>query len=82
MEIEWKRIENEVLDLFRKFSGQDLTLESEMSSISIDSLQFVKLIIALEDLYQIEIDDETLYVSNGIKVDDFYKSILHKLNIF
>lgn len=80
MRNDMKKIESEVLDLFKKFSGQDLTLESEMSSLGIDSLQFVKLIIALEDMYKIEIDDETLYISNGIKIKDFYKFILDKMS--
>ena len=68
-------IEKKVIEIFSKYSKKNVELSYEIEGLELDSLEFVKLIIELEDSFDIEIDDETLYVSNGVKIQDFYDFI-------
>ena len=69
--MQYSEIVNFTLSVFEKHTTEEVCLDSEVGTLQIDSLNFVKLIIELEDNFGIEIDDETLYVSNGITVKDF-----------
>lgn len=79
IKMQYSEIVNFTLSVFGKYTEEDVQLDSEIGTMHIDSLNYVKIIIELEDNYGIEIDDETLYVSNGIKIKNFvdfiYKSV-------
>ncbi len=79
MKIDKSAIQCEVFKVFKKYSNFDVTIDTEISSLELDSLDFVKLIIELEDSYDIEIDDEALYVINETKVSDYIEFIITKL---
>lgn len=68
------------ISTFEKYTEENVQFDSDIGSLHLDSLNFVKIIIELEDNYSIEIDDETLYVSNGIIIKNFvdfiYRTIL------
>ena len=64
-------IEKKVIEVFSKYSNSDVDLLFSIEELELDSLGFVKLIIELEDSFGIEIDDEKLYVAQGVKIQDF-----------
>lgn len=72
------KVEQELIGLFVKCSGKEVSLDTEIAEMEMDSLEFVKLIMEIEDLFEVEIDDDTLYVSKGVTVRNFYDFLLDK----
>lgn len=66
-----ENIEQKVIKVFEKYCNRDISLDDSINSLELDSLDFVKLIIELEDTFNIEMDDDMLYVGKGICVNDF-----------
>ncbi len=66
-----ENIEQKVIKVFEKYCDRDISLDVSINSLELDSLDFVKLIIELEDTFNIELDDDMLYDSKRICVNDF-----------
>ncbi|MDR1002612.1 MAG: acyl carrier protein [Oscillospiraceae bacterium] len=59
--------------------GMDITADSEFADLGMNSLDFIKLIVALEDVFEFEFDDEALDASSYNKISDISKYILKKV---
>ena len=76
----------EILNVVNTVLEQPLTQEQteiELSTLDIDSIKFIHIIVALEENYHVEIPDEYLLITemNTIsKMSNVMKSILHNKN--
>lgn len=75
MKVENQWIEQKVIEIFEKNSFRVVDQDETVNNIGLDSLQFINLIIELEDTFEIEIDDDSLYISSIVRVRDFIQYI-------
>lgn len=55
---------------------KEIMLESELKSIGINSLMFIKIIVELEKYFDIEFDDEALIGKKYETLGDIYKYLM------
>lgn len=60
---------------------EDISLESELALLSLDSLSFVNVIVELEEEFGIEFDIDELAIFHWKTVDDIVKNIEEKINV-
>lgn len=58
---------------------EEVTFESEIRTLSIDSLSFVEAIVALEEAFEIEFDIDELGILDWRTVEDIAKSVEEKI---
>jgi len=63
------------VQLDQLLDGKDITINDELTNIGINSLLFIKTIVAMEKEFDIEFQDEDLDVSKYRTVDDIVKYI-------
>ena len=58
-------IKNEILEVLRKFTSEEVIIlnESTMEDLNIDSFQFIQFIVEVETIFNIEITDDKLDIS-------------------
>lgn len=70
-----KFVEEKVAEIVQKQIGDDsdvsIALESSFDELNIDSLDFIEIIIATEDAFNIEFTDEALYMGKFKYISDF-----------
>lgn len=64
-------IQEKVLLIFSKYCDRPVCEKEKLSDLGLDSLEFIKLIIELEDSFNIEIEDEELYIKEIVKISDY-----------
>lgn len=69
-----------ILDEIDKADIDEISLNQELKDIGIDSLTFVKAIVALECKYDFEFDDEMLMVSKFPTLGALVEYICSKIN--
>ena len=75
-----RKIAEYIISVFKRYSHEKVEEDSEIHFLNLDSLDFVKIIVEIEDYFDMEIDDETLYISNGVKIKDFIDYVDQKIN--
>lgn len=70
-------MKEQILKKLIEKTGQDLTLETNVNELDIDSLDLMTYIFEIEEEYQIELDQEQL--TNMKIVDDLVSSIVVKI---
>ena len=60
-----------VIDIVKAVSNmQDVSPETEITTMNIDSITFIKIIVALEDAFEIEFDSRKLKYISFFNVDE------------
>lgn len=59
---------------------EDVTPETSLNELSIDSLTFVRMLVEIEVMFEIEFEIEELNILNWKKVEDIYLSLEGKIN--
>lgn len=80
-----KFVEEKVIEIIQKkiSNNNDISITSESSfdELNIDSLDFIEIIIAVEDVFGIEFTDEALYMGKFRKVCDFTSYISEMITL-
>ena len=63
-------------------TNSDIDTKLHFSSYIRDSIQFIKIVICLEDEYDIEFDNQDLQLEKYKSIDDFIQMIYQKRFIF
>ena len=66
-------LKNEVIANFKKFTKKEVTLDSDIKSLGLDSLDVVDLLMDLEDKYGVEFENEEM--TSLVTVNDVVKAI-------
>ncbi len=66
----------EVLEVKNDFNG-----DTRLEEFGVSSIEFIKLIVVLEDEFSIEFEDEALDMSKFQKVSDIYDYVSNKVNV-
>ncbi len=59
---------------------EDVTPESELKLLSLDSLSFVGAIVEIEEIFSVEFEIDELSVSDWKTVEDIIKGVEKKIN--
>lgn len=62
--MERKKLENDILQLLCTLNAVEIDLDTDINDCGINSMNFVQFIIALEDQYEIEVEDRYLNIKN------------------
>ena len=69
-----KTVEANILEIVQKQIGEDndliVTSDSQLEDLNIDSLDFIEIIIAAEDSFNIEFTDDALYMGKFTFLSD------------
>ncbi len=66
-------LKNEVIANFKKITKKEVTLDSDIKSLGLDSLDVVDLLMDLEDKYGVEFENEEM--TSLVTVNDVVKAI-------
>ncbi len=66
-------LKNEVIANFKKITKKEVTLDSDIKSLGLDSLDIVDLLMDLEDKYGVEFENEEM--TSLVTVNDVVKAI-------
>lgn len=66
-------LKNEVITNFKKITKKEVTLDSDIKSLGLDSLDVVDLLMDLEDKYGVEFENEEM--TSLVTVNDVVKAI-------
>lgn len=68
---------NEILEIIKKNCAidEEVTVESKLNLLSLDSLTFVTILVEIEELYNIEFDIEKLDIKSWNTVVDLIKEV-------
>ncbi len=66
-------LKNEVIANFKKITKKEVTLDSDIKSLGLDSLDIVDLLMDLEDKYGVEFENEEM--TSLTTVNDVVKAI-------
>lgn len=66
-------LKNEVITNFKKITKKEVTLDSDIKSLGLDSLDIVDLLMDLEDKYGVEFENEEM--TSLVTVNDVVKAI-------
>lgn len=69
----------EIISVMKKYIGEGIDEEFNLSSYNIDSISFVKMILELERTFQFEADDFLLTISNFSTLGSFVDCIINKI---
>ena len=66
-----------IIEIIKKNCALDdeITIESELKLLSLDSLTFVTILVEIEELYNIEFDIEKLDIKSWKSVNDLIKEV-------
>ncbi len=70
-------LKNEVITNFKKVSKKDVTLDSNIKDLGLDSLDIVDLLMDLEDKYGVEFENEEM--TSLTTVGDVVKAVESKI---
>ena len=75
-------MKNRIMSIIRKACAieEEVTIDSELKLLSIDSLTFVSIVVELEDEFGVEFEIDELDVFNWKTVKDIVDSVEDKLN--
>lgn len=82
MQIE--NIEKLLINLIKKefnLDGNEIQSNNNFTNLGIDSLKMIKLVILIENEFNLEIDDEEVIPENFDSIKSISKLILDKLNL-
>ena len=66
-------LKNEVITNFKKITKKEVTLDSDIKRLGLDSLDIVDLLMDLEDKYGVEFENEEM--TSLVTVNDVVKAI-------
>ena len=73
-----------ILDIIRKNSkstlDSDLTLQTEISDLGLDSISFIKVVVTLEETFGFEFDDEKLSFNSFETLQNLLDYVYYKIN--
>ena len=58
---------------------EDITIDTQISDLSLDSLSFISIIVEIENLYNIEFDIETLDIKTWNTVGDIIEYVMRNV---
>ena len=75
-------MKNRIMSIIRNACAieEEVTIDSELKLLSIDSLTFVSIVVELEDEFGVEFEIDELDVFNWKTVKDIVDSVEDKLN--
>lgn len=76
-----KNIEHMLISIISKYSKKELSLDTTIEELELESIEFVKIIVEIEKVFGVEVEDDALYVRSGIAIKDFYEYIEKTISI-
>lgn len=72
-------IKNMVCDILEISENQQpcISMETDLCTIGLDSLKLIRLIVQIEDFYNVDLPDEYLFIENM----DTLEKIVHTVNL-
>ena len=69
---------NKIISIIKEFCAlkEDITIDTQISDLSLDSLSFISIIVEIENLYNIEFDIETLDIKTWNTVGDIIEYVM------
>lgn len=73
-------IKNKVFDIVVELLATDITQDTELDGVGLDSIKFISLVIELEDYFQIEIPNTALRIKELNTIEKITQIIYGVLN--
>lgn len=74
-------MQNQLINIYKKFNKSDkvteLTLSTQLSYLDINSVDFIKIIIEIENTFDFEFDDDVLAPGAFQTIQDVYDYIVN-----
>jgi acyl carrier protein len=69
---------DKIISIIKEFCAlkEDITIDTQISDLSLDSLSFISIIVEIENLYNIEFDIETLDIKTWNTVGDIIEYVM------
>ena len=71
---------NKIISIIKEFCalGEEITIDTYISDLSLDSLSFISIIVEIEDTFNIEFDIETLDIKAWNTVGDIIEYVMRE----
>ena len=75
-------MKNKIIEIIQNACAleEEITLESELKLLSLDSLSFVNVVVELEETFEVEFELDELEVFDWKTVGDIVKAVEEKIN--
>lgn len=74
------KVVEDILKVIKEIiENDDINLNQSLKEIGCNSITFVKLVVQIEEIYNIEFDDDVLMVDKFSSVDSLVKYIVQKI---
>lgn len=72
---------DKIISIIKEFCAlkEDITIDIQISDLSLDSLSFISIIVEIENLYNIEFDIETLDIKTWNTVGDIIEYVMRNV---
>ena len=72
---------DKIISIIKEFCAldEDITIDTHISDLSLDSLSFISIIVEIENLYNIEFDIETLDIKTWNTVGDIIEYVMRNI---
>ena len=72
---------DKIISIIKEFCAlkEDITIDTQISDLSLDSLSFISIIVEIENLYNIEFDIETLDIKTWNTVGDIIEYVMRNV---
>lgn len=77
--MEMSKLEESVLDIINSVNSTEATLESSLNDLGINSIDFIRIIVTLEDEFDFEFENEMLLYESFSDINSIVKYIGFKL---
>ena len=73
-------MQNKIIDIIKCECAleEDITIDTKISDLSLDSLTFVSILVSIEDTFNIEFDIETLDIKTWNTVGDIIEYVMRE----
>lgn len=74
-------IEEKILEIFETKCQKEVTLNQEIDSLGVDSIEVIELIVEMEDAFNVTFDDEYM-MGHALKIMDYYLYICNTCEVY
>ena len=73
-------MQDKIIDIIKSECAldEDITIDTKISDLSLDSLSFISIIVEIEDTFNIEFDIETLDIKTWSTVGDIIEYVMRE----
>lgn len=71
---------DKIISIIKEFCAlkEDITIDTQISDLSLDSLSFISIIVEIESLFNIEFDIETLDIKTWNTIGDIIEYVMRE----